>query len=116
MPMRTSDVFCLEDPCAAPGRHPGPARPETDRSAKLPAPQGVPPWETIQSALYGAIRFAQTFLGAAGVIGVPLSRVICTPDARHWTLAFGEHFFLVEVVGDGFSVRPFPQSLPAHTA
>ncbi|MFY9820219.1 MAG: hypothetical protein WAM82_02485 [Thermoanaerobaculia bacterium] len=80
------------------------------------AVEDVPPWETVQSALYGAIRFAEAFLGATGVVGVPLSRVICTPDARGWTLAFGEHFFLVEVVGDGFSVRAFRHSVTALAA
>ncbi|HEX4962563.1 MAG TPA: hypothetical protein VF173_17135 [Thermoanaerobaculia bacterium] len=76
------------------------------------AVEELPPWETIQSALYGAIRFAESFLGA----GVCLSRMICTPDARLWTLAFGEHFFTVEVVSDGFSVHLFRRSVAALAA
>ncbi|MFY9824434.1 MAG: hypothetical protein WAM82_23865 [Thermoanaerobaculia bacterium] len=80
------------------------------------ATEEVPPWETVQSALYGAIRFAETFLVAAGIVGEPLSRMICTPDARGWTLAFGEHFFVVEVVADGFSVRSIRRSVPALAA
>jgi hypothetical protein len=69
-----------------------------------PPAEDVPSWETVQSALYGAIRFAEALLGPAGL---HLSRMICTPDARGWTLAFGEHFFMVEMMGDGFSVRAF---------
>jgi hypothetical protein len=79
-------------------------------------PHDVPSWETVQNALYSAIRFAETFLGGAGVVGVHLSRMICTPDAQRWTLAFGEHFFMVEVVGDGFSVRSFRHSVTALAA
>ena len=71
--------------------------------------QDVLPLETIQSALYGAVRFAESCLG--GGVGVRLSRLICTPDARRWTLAFGERFFLVEVADDGFSVRSVPRSV-----
>jgi len=69
--------------------------------------QDMPALETIQSALYGAIRFAELFLISAGEFRVCPSRIICTSDARNWTLAFGERFFMVEVVGEGFSVRPF---------
>jgi hypothetical protein len=89
MPMQIRDDFGLEEVWAE--------RPVQD----------VLPLETIQSALYGAVRFAESTLGGAGV---RLSRLICTPDARRWTLAFGERFFLVEVVDDGFSVRSVPRS------
>jgi hypothetical protein len=101
--MQIHDELCLEELPELTCRNEG-------------AAEDVPPWETVQSALYGAIRFAEAFLGAAGVVGVPLSRMICTPDARGWTLAFGEHFFMVEIVGDGFSVRAFRHSVPALAA
>lgn len=89
--MQIRDDLCLEDARA-------------ERSSR-----DVLPLEMIQSALYGAVRFAESHLG--GGAGVRLSRLICTPDARRWTLAFGERFFLVEVVDDGFSVRSVPRSL-----
>ena len=69
------------------------------------ATKDVPALDAIQSALYGAARFAERYLEAAGVAGARLTRVICTPDARLWTLAFGEHFFEVHVLDDGVSVR-----------
>lgn len=93
--MQILDELCLEEP---------------------PPAEDVPAWETVQSALYGAIRFAEAFLGTAGIAGAHLSRMICTPDARGWTLAFGEHFFMVEVVGDGFSVRAFRPSATSLAA
>lgn len=65
----------------------------------------VPNPASFQSALYGAVRFAECFLEAQGAAGFRLSRVICTPNARLWSLAFGEHVFEVEVLDDGFSVR-----------
>lgn len=61
--------------------------------------------ETVLSAIYGAVRFVQTFLEAAGAFGARLSWVICTPDTRSWILAFGDHLFEVSVAGDRFSVR-----------
>jgi len=100
--MQTHDELCLEE------------RPEITCHKEVAA-EDVP-WEIVQSALYGAIRFAEVFLGAAGIAGVYLSRMICTPDARGWTLAFGEHFFVVEVVGDGFTVRAFRPSATALAA
>lgn len=65
----------------------------------------IPALPMIQSALGGAVCFSEALLQAAGVAGARLSRIICTPDARHWTLAFAEHRFEVEVLDDGFSVR-----------
>jgi hypothetical protein len=115
MPMRNREEQRLEDLSNALGHRQVP-RPATGWSANLLAPPDVPSWETIQSALHGAIRFAQILLGATGTVDVAVSRVICTPDARHWTLAFGEHYFLVEVVGDGFSVRSFRHSVPVFAA
>jgi hypothetical protein len=84
---------------------------KVDRLWSQSVQHDVPSWETVQSALYSSVRFAESFLRATGVAGAQLSRMICTPDARGWTLAFGEHFFLVEVVDDGFSVRSFRQSV-----
>jgi hypothetical protein len=101
--MQIHDELCLEE------------LPEVTYRNEVAA-EDAPSWETVQSALYGAIRFAEAFLGAAGIAGVLLSRMICTPDARGWTLAFGEHFFIVEVVDDGFSVRAFRHSVTALAA
>lgn len=71
----------------------------------VPCGGGVPPLESLRSALYGAVRYAESSLEGAGLRDLHLSRVICTPDARHWTLSFGEHHFGVAVFADGFSVR-----------
>lgn len=73
----------------------------------------APALEIIRSALYGAILFAEAWLEAAGVPGMPLSRMIFMPGARHWTLAFGEHVFEVDVQADGLSVRSLGSSRPA---
>jgi transcriptional regulator with XRE-family HTH domain len=70
-----------------------------------PEAGSAPAAEAVLCAIYGAIRFIQTFLEAAGVFGSRLSWVICTPDARSWTLAFGAYLFEVSVTGDRFSVR-----------
>lgn len=61
--------------------------------------------ETSLCAIYGAVRFVQTFLEAAGAVEARLSWVVCTPDAGSWTLAFGDHLFEVSVAGDRISVR-----------
>jgi hypothetical protein len=74
----------------------------------------VPGLESIRRALDGAILFAESFLEAGGA--PQLSRLICTPDARYWSLAFGESFFEVEVQADGFSVRALRSSRPAVRA
>lgn len=117
--MQVHDELCLEDLpelCGHPGKGGREPSLEGDRPLARSFVQDVPPLETIQSALYGATRFAESLLGAAGVVGVRLSRMICTPDGRCWTLAFGEHFFTVEVMGDGFSVRPLRPSVAVLAA
>lgn len=74
-------------------------------SGEPAAEDHAPALPVIQSALGGAVCFSEALLRAVGLGGTRLSRVICTPDARHWTLAFAEYFFEVEVLDDGFSVR-----------
>lgn len=69
------------------------------------AAAAVPDTETVLSAIYGAVRFVQTYLEAAGLFGARLSWVLCAPDARSWTLAFGDRLFQVSVASGGFSVR-----------
>jgi hypothetical protein len=119
MSMHTHDEPYVEDLpelCGCAGGARGAASQDDEGFPRGSLDKDPPPLESIQSALYGAVRFAESFLGAAGVAGVRLSRVVCSPDARHWTLAFGEHFFLVEVLGNGFSVRSHPPASPALAA
>lgn len=117
--MRFHDELCLEDLLELCGRAgEGGSEPgrEGDRALATSFEEGVPPLETIQSALYGATRFAESLLGAVGVAGLRLSRLICTPDGRRWTLAFGDHFFRVEILADGFSVQSLRPSVAVLAA
>ena len=85
------------------------AAPQPTWMTKTGDESGVPALESIQSALYGAVRFAECSLDAVGLAGARPSRLICTPDGRQWTLAFGEHVFEVAILADGFSVRSLPR-------
>jgi hypothetical protein len=109
--MQIHDELCLQDLADVIYRNEASVEKKANRHSNTSAPHDVPSLETVQSALYSSVRFAESFLRATGVAGAQLSRMICTPDARGWTLAFGEHFFLVEVVDDGFSVQSFRQSV-----
>lgn len=82
---------------------PSPETPADEPPAAVRSP--VPALESIRSALSAGIRYCQSFLKAAGVRDARLSEVSCTPDARDWLIAFGEHRFRMAIFTNGFSVR-----------
>jgi hypothetical protein len=69
--------------------------------------------DVVAGVLEGSVCFARRLLGSVGLPETAVTRVLCSPDARRWRLAFAEHVFDVEIGDDGFSVRCL--DIPAHS-